>query len=178
MPVDDRSKVIACFREAGFRMDKDLFEHRLIAQKLVCLLKLKGVALAYPFHLYVRGPYSTVLAQEYYQHPDEFLRCETETALSPAEAGDVAALVGLFDKNPSLLEIGATYAYLAYEMHHPPQEAYRIVRRIKSFYSNEQIVRGVNRAKQYLFVPTEEENAALRTEMQEWQRAAVRSMRH
>lgn len=178
MSVDDRSKVIACFREAGFRMDKNQFEHRLIAQKFVYLLKLKGVAFAYPFHLSVRGPYSPTLAREYYQHADEFSRCETESTLSSAEADSVAELTALFDKSPSLLEIGATYGYLAYEMHQTPQKAYRTVRRMKSFYSNEQIVRGVNRAKQYLFVPTDEEKAALRSELQEWQRAGIRSMRH
>jgi len=176
--VDDRSKVIACFREAGFRMDKDLFEHRLIAQKLVYLLKLKGIEFAYPFRLYVRGPYSPDLAREYYQHADEFSRCETASTLSPAEADSVAELTALFDKSPSLLEIGATYGYLAYEMHQPPQQAYRTVRRMKSFYSSEQIVKGVNRAKQYLFVPTDEEKAALDAELEEWQRASIRSMRH
>jgi hypothetical protein len=159
-------------------MDKDRFEHRLIAQKLVYLLKLKGVAFAYPFHLYVRGPYSPDLAREYYEHADEFSRCETDLALSPAEADAVAGLTGLFDKSPSLLEIGATYGYLAYEMHQPPQQAYRTVKRMKSFYSNEQIVRGVNRVKQFLFVPTKEEQAALEAELGEWQRASIRSMRH
>ncbi len=159
-------------------MNKDRFEHRLIAKKFVYLLKLKGVAFGYPFRLYVRGPYSPTLAREYYQHADEFSRCETESTLSPAEADSVAELTALFDKIPSLLEIGATYGYLAYEMHRPPQQAYRIVRRMKSFYSNEQIVRGVNRAKQYPFVPTEEEKAALDAELGEWQRAGIRSMRH
>ncbi|CCJ36010.1 hypothetical protein BN140_1087 [Methanoculleus bourgensis MS2] len=176
--MNDRSKVIACFREAGFRMDKDRFEHRLIAQKFVYLMKLKGVEFAYPFRLYVRGPYSPLLAREYYQHADEFSRCETESTLSPTEAEHVAELTALFDKSPSLLEIGATYGYLAYEMHQPPQQAYRTVRRMKSFYSNEQIVKGVNRAKQFLFVPTEEEKAALDAELGEWQRAGIRSMRH
>ncbi|EJG06307.1 hypothetical protein Metli_0337 [Methanofollis liminatans DSM 4140] len=176
--MNDRSKVIACFREAGFRMDKGQFEHRLIAQKLVYLLKLKGVEFAYPFHLYVRGPYSPDLAREYYQHADEFSRCETERALSPVEADSVAGLTGLFGKSPSLLEIGATYGYLAYEMHQPPQQAYRAVRRMKSFYSNEQIVKGINRVKQYLFAPTDEEKAVLDSELQEWQRAGIQSMRH
>ncbi len=178
MPASDRSKVIACFREAGFRMDKNRFEHRLIAQKLIYLLKLKGVAFCYSFHLYVRGPYSPDLAREYYQHADEFSRCETESTLFSAEADAVAGLTSLFDKSPSLLEIGATYGYLAYELHHPPEQAYRTVRRMKSFYPGEQIVKGVNRAKQYLFVPADEEKAALEAELQEWQRAGIRSMRH
>lgn len=159
-------------------MNTDLFEHRLIAQKFVYLLRLKGVEFAYPFRLYVRGPYSALLARDYYQHADEFSRCETESTLSPAEADAVAGLTGLFDKSPSLLEIGATYGYLAYEMRQPPEQAYRMVRRMKSFYSNEQIVKGVNRAKQYLFVPTDEEKAALDAELGEWQRAGIRSMRY
>jgi len=159
-------------------MDKELFEHRLIAQKIIYLLKLKGMDIAYPFHLYVRGPYSRLLADEYYQHAGDFLKCSTESTLLPAEADSVALLIRLFNKSPSLLEIGATYGYLAYEMHHPPHQAYRIVRKMKSFYSNEQIVKGVNRAKQYLFAPTDEETAVLKAEMQEWQQAGIRSMRN
>jgi len=159
-------------------MDKGQFEHRLIAQKLVYLLKLKGVSFGYPFRLYVRGPYSPALAREYFEHAGEFFRCETDQALAHAEAEYVAELTGLFDKSPSLLEIGATYGYLTYEMHQPPQQAYRTVRRMKSFYPSEQIVKAVNRAKQYLFVPTDEEKAALQSELEEWQRAGIRSMRH
>ncbi len=68
--------------------------------------------------------------------------------------------------------------YLVYEMHEPPEQAYRTVRRMKSFYSNEQIVKGVNRAKQFLFDQAAEEAAALDAELQEWQRAGIRSMRH
>lgn len=159
-------------------MDKDIFEYRLIAQKLVFLLKLKGIEFGYPFRLYVRGPYSSVLAQEYYQHADEFSRCETGSTLSSAEADCVGELTRLFDNSPSLLEIGATYTYLVYEIHESPEQAFRTVRRMKSFFSNEQIVKGVNRAKQFLFDPTAEEAAALDTELQEWQRAGIRSMRH
>lgn len=155
-------------------METGRFEHRLIAQKLVFLLKLKGIELAYPFRLYVRGPYSSVFAQEYYQHSDEFSRCETGSSLSPSEADCVAELTRLFDNSPSLLEIGATYGYLVYELQEPPEQAYRSVRRMKSFYSNEQIVKGVNRAKQFLFDPAGEEVAALDAELQEWQRASIR----
>lgn len=159
-------------------METGRFEHRLIAQKLVFLLKLKDIELAYPYRLYVRGPYSSAFAQEYYQHADEFFRCETGSSLSPAEADCVGELIRLFNNTPSLLEIGATYGYLVYEMHEPPEQAYRTVRRMKSFYSNEQIVKGVNRAKQFLFDQAAEEAAALDAELQEWQRAGIRSMRH
>jgi hypothetical protein len=98
----------------------------------------------------------------------------------PTEAEHVAELTALFDKSPSLLEIGATYGYLAYERCDPAAGAGVPdgPRRMKSFYPSEQIVRGVNRAKQFLFVPTEEEKAALDAELGEWQRAGIRSMRH
>ena len=176
--MSDRSKAIACFREADFQLEKNLFEHRLIAQKIIYLLKLKGITFKYPFHLYVRGPYSPVLARDYYHYADEFYRCETEDILSPDEVDYIAELTGLFDKNPALLEIGATYSHLAFEMHNPPQQAYRTVRRMKSFYSNELIVKGINRAKQYLFIPTEDEKKALESELNKWQLAGIQSMRH
>ena len=44
---------------------------------------------------------------------------------------------------------------------------------MKSFYSNEQIIKSINRAKQYLFVPADKETAAPEAELQEWQRAGI-----
>ena len=44
---------------------------------------------------------------------------------------------------------------------------------MKSFYSNEQIFKSINRAKQCLFVPADKETAAPEAELQEWQRAGI-----
>lgn len=178
MLVGDRGKVIACFREAGFQMDKDQFEHRLIAQKMVYLLKLKGVKFAYPYNLYVRGPYSPLLAGEYYCHADEFAQLKTDVDLTSTEVEFVEELTSLFDKRPSLLEVGATYAYLAFSVRYPPMHAYRLVKRTKSFYPSETIVKGINRTKQYLFAPSEAELRDLEPELRAWQQASIASMRH
>jgi len=178
MLVGDRGRVIACFHEAGFQMDKDQFEHRLIAQKMVYLLRLKGAKFAYPYNLYVRGPYSPLLAGEYYRHADEFAQLKTDVDLTSTEVEFVEELTCLFDKSPSLLEVGATYAYLAFSTRYPPTHAYRLVKRMKSFYPNETIVKGVNRAKQYLFVPSEVELRDLEPELRAWQQASIASMRH
>ena len=44
---EKRKKVIAFFKELGFEFDIARFDDRLIAQKLVCLLELKGIDLGY-----------------------------------------------------------------------------------------------------------------------------------
>ena len=53
--MEKRKKVIAFFKELGFEFDISRFDDRLIAQKLVCLLELKGIDLGYSCSLYVRG---------------------------------------------------------------------------------------------------------------------------
>ena len=176
--MNDRSRVIACFREAGFQMDKNRYEHRLIAQKMIWLLKLKGIPFEYPFGLYVRGPYSPALALEYYRYPSDFLEARSDVSLTSEESGYVSQVGELFGKSPSLLEIGATYGYLAYQAHYPPEVAYRLVKSMKSFYRNDQIVKGVNKAKQYLFTPADEDVMVLEGELRQWQWAGIRSMRH
>jgi hypothetical protein len=56
-----QKKVIAFFKELGFEFRISRFDDRLIAQKLVCLLDLKGVNLGYPYSIYVRGDRKSVV---------------------------------------------------------------------------------------------------------------------
>jgi len=176
--VEDQNKVIAFFKEINFRLDKNNFEHRLIAQKMVYLLKQKGILFRYPYNLYVRGPYSPALASEYYSNPEDFIDLHSDATLEEDERTCIHNLDELFEKRASLLEIGATYAYLAYEHNVDPQRSFRIVKKMKSFYSNDQVVRGINKAKQFLFIPSPEDIRALDSELKMWQNASIRSMRH
>jgi uncharacterized protein YwgA len=175
--VPSLNKVIACFREIGFEMDKEQYEHRLIAQKTVYLLKMKGIPFEYGFNLYVRGPYSPAFANEYYAHSDDIRNFNTTETLNDTEKEYSSQLLDLFGNKASLLEIGATYSYLVYSNHLSAVDAFRDVRNMKSFYSTEQIIRGINRAKQYLFVATDEDKRAIDPELKMWQRAGIQSMR-
>ena len=80
--MEKRKKIIAIFKEMDFQPDISRFDDRLIAQKIVCLLELKGLKLGYPYSLYVRGPYSPDLTMDLYKFTDEFQELKTESRLN------------------------------------------------------------------------------------------------
>jgi len=173
-----RKKVIAFFKELGFRMDISRFDNRLIAQKIVCLLELRGIDLGYPCSIYVRGPYSPDLTQDLYEYTSEFEQFATVSRLSGPEqeiAGDLGRIFGL---KPILLEVGATYGYYALQRNVDPLEALRQVRRLKPFYSEAQVALGISKAKEFFFRPTEKDLLELKKETGIWQRASLKSLEH
>lgn len=176
--MGDWKKVQQVFAEIDFPFDVAEFEDRLIAQKIVCLLDLMGISLGYSFNLYIRGPYSPKLAYDYY-HKDVQAHGDTlQRSLSAEEREAVHRVDHLFAKSPSLLEIGATYGFIQRNRNVSPTEAYKIVKQEKGFYPDSQIAKGISRAKQLLVTPTEDDLRWLKEEVEPWQRAATRSMRH
>jgi uncharacterized protein YwgA len=175
--MERRKKIIAIFRKLDFQLDISQFDDRLIAQKIVCLLELKGLKLGYPYSIYVRGPYSPDLTMDLYQFTDEFQELKTESRLNSHEKEAADNLNRLFGLKPVLLEVGATYGYYVKRENCNPLEALKRVKQLKPFYSQAQIATGVSKAKEYLFEPTAEDLEELRKETEPWQRAALRSMR-
>jgi uncharacterized protein YwgA len=176
--MERRKKIIAFFKELDFQPDISLFDDRLIAQKVVCLLELKGLKLGYPYSLYVRGPYSPDLTKDLYEFTDEFQEFKTETRLNTHELETAGNLNGIFGLKPVLLEVGATYGYYTKRENCDPLEAMKKVKQLKPFYSQAQIAVGVSKAKEFLFEPTVKDLEELRKETEPWQRASLRSMRH
>jgi len=175
MNMEKHKKVIAFFKELGFRFDISSFDDRLVAQKLVCLLELKGIDLGYSCSLYVRGPYSPDLTQDLYAFPAEFADHDTRSRLTPEEkeaAGDLGRIFGL---KPVPLEVGATYGYYTLRQGSDPLEAVRQVKRLKPFYSEAQVALGVSKAKQFLFTPKKADLDALKEETGIWQRASLKN---
>lgn len=178
MIMEKPKKLIAFFRELGFSFNISQFDDRLIAQKLVCLLELKGVDLGYSCSLYVRGPYSPDLTQDLYAFTREFETLDTNSRLTPKEkevAGDLGRIFGL---KPVSLEVGATYGYYALRQNSDPLEALRQVKRLKPFYSEAQIALGISKAKQFLFEPTRQDLEDLKKETGIWQRASLKALEH
>ena len=176
MNMEKRKKVIAFFKELGFAFNISRFDDRLIAQKLVCLLDLRGVDLGYPCSIYVRGPYSPDLTQDLFEFTREFENLETESRLSAAEketAGDLGRIFGL---KPVPLEIGATYGYYTLRQNSDPLEALRQVKRLKPFYPEARIALGISKAKEFLFRPTQKDLEELKKETGIWQRASLKSL--
>jgi uncharacterized protein YwgA len=176
--MEKRKKVIAFFRELGFHFNIGEFDDRLIAQKLICLLELKGIDLGYPCSLYVRGPYSPDLTQDLYAFTREFETLQTSSRLNPTEKKAADELGRIFGLKPVLLEVGATYGYFAIRQECDPLEALRQVKRLKPFYSEAQIALGISKAKEFLFQPTHEDLENLKKETGIWQRASVQSLEH
>ena len=105
-------KVIACLKEMGIRPKIAKFRHRIVIQKLVYLLQLKGVEFGFDYGLYVRGPYSPNLTKEIYAKRDKFEQLKTKATLSEKETQTVQEAKEIFDGNPAWLEVAATYAYV------------------------------------------------------------------
>lgn len=173
-----RKKVIAFFKELGFQLDINRFDDRLVAQKLVCLLELKGIDLGYPCSMYVRGPYSPDLTRDLYEFHHEFEQFTTESHLGAAEKGTARNLDRIFGLKPILLEVGATYGYFSMKEGCTPLDALTRVKRLKPFYSEAQIAVGISKAKEFLFEPTAKDLEELKKETSIWQKASLRSMEH
>ena len=54
-------------KEAGFRFDIDKFDSRLKLQKYVFIGKNFKLPVKYHYSIYIRGPYSPTLADDYYE---------------------------------------------------------------------------------------------------------------
>ena len=176
MNMEKRKKVIAFFKELGFEFDVSRFDDRLIAQKLVCLLELKGIDLGYSCSMYVRGPYSPDLTQDLFAHTRDFEKLKTDARLDPAEkeaAGDLGRIFGL---KPVPREVGATYGFYTLRQNSDPFEAVRQVKRLKPFYSEAQIALGISKAKEFLFKPTRKDLEELNKETGIRQRASLKSL--
>jgi len=171
-------KVIACLKALNFKPKVENFEHRLIIQKAVYLLQLKGVKTGFGYHLYVRGPYSKELTDQVYASKKKFENLESPASLSNAESRDIQEFKELFGEfKPSTLEIAATYSFFAFGEKQDALTALKNVKRMKSFYSEAQIAVGVSKAKEFLFKPNEKELAGLKEELRPWQEASAKSMR-
>ena len=178
MNMEKHKKVIAFFKELGFEFTISRFDDRLIAQKLVCLLELKGINLGYPCSMYVRGPYSPNLTEDLFEFKNEFENLETESRLKPAEKETASDLNRIFGLKPVPLEVGATYGYYVLRQNCDPLEALRQVKRLKPFYSEAQIAIGISKAKEFLFRPIHKDLEELKKETGIWQRASLKTLEH
>jgi len=174
--MENRKKVIAFFKELGFEFDISRFDDRLIAQKIVCLLDLRGINLGYSCSMYVRGPYSPDLTQDLFEFTSEFEDLKTDVRLNAPEKETAGELGRIFGLKTVPLEVGATYGYYTLRQNCDPLEALRNVKRLKPFYSEAQIALGISKAKEFLFRPTRKDLEDLKKETGIWQRASLKTM--
>ena len=171
--MGDIGKAIAFFKALGFeRLSLDSFSDKVIAQKAVYLLQLKGVKLGFNYNLYLRGPYSPELAREMYAHRSEVEKLETTAALSAKENAEAREFNETFGLKPSILEAAATYSYFR-EGGQSALEALKSTKKQKPFLSETQVALGTNAAKEYLFPPSKKVLEEMKREFAPWERAAV-----
>jgi len=176
--MEKHKKLIAFFKELGFAFDIARFDDRLIAQKLVCLLEMKGIDLGYSCSMYVRGPYSPDLTKDLFAFTPEFENLETGSRLNTKEKEAAGELLRIFGLKPVPLEVGATYGYYAIRQDSDPLEASRQVKRLKPFYSEAQIALGISKAKEFLYRPSPKYLEDLKTQTGIWQRASLKTLEH
>jgi uncharacterized protein YwgA len=95
-------------KEAGFKFDVENFEHRLMLQKYVFISKFLGLNLGYSHSIYLRGPYSSALAYDYYKLADyysSYMRDYTKAL----ESLDIEKFLEVIEgKDAKWLEIAST----------------------------------------------------------------------
>lgn len=144
------NKVIACLNELEFSPDIDKFEHRIIIQKVIFLLKLGGVNFNYDFELYIRGPYCRTLTKDIYNNKDDIEKSNTDSKLTKSEKIIINRLKEKLSLKPSILEIAATYAYFIKieELNHI--ESSNKVKKMKHFFTVGRIYEGVSKVREFL----------------------------
>lgn len=168
------AKAIAFFKAVGFeRLSLNSFSDKVIAQKVIYLLQLKGVKLDFNYNLYLRGPYSPELAKEMYAHQSKVEKLETTITLSARENAEAREFKETFGLKPSILEAAATYSYFRSAEGQSALDALKNTKKQKPFLSETQIALGTNGAKRFLFPPSKEDIEDMKKEFAVWERAGI-----
>jgi hypothetical protein len=171
--MGDVEKVIACFKELKFVPCIDDFQHRLIVQKINCLLNFGGINTGFECNLYLKGPYSPDLAKALYTQTEKFTKHDTTVSLNEREKNTVVELNSIFGLNPSYLEIGSTYAFLTIKYGMSPSDAIISIKRTKSFFTDSQIAIAVSKSKEFLARPSKELIDLVTKEGEMWDTAST-----
>lgn len=166
-------KVKSCLVALDYScLSSDDFQDKLVIQKIVCLLQMKGIEFNYSFNICARGPYSPDLTEEIYAHSDELKHLDSNEALSKDDLRMIHDFSKIVELTPGQLEVAARYAFFAFERHQDVATAIANVRGIKGFYPESQNALGISRAKQLLYEPKTDELEQLRKEAEPWELAS------
>ncbi|MFW9866507.1 MAG: hypothetical protein ACFFEN_10470 [Candidatus Thorarchaeota archaeon] len=173
-------KIIAILKYLGFSIERNdrpeiSFNSRFKIQKIAYLCKGLGMDLFHEFSIRVHGPYSNVLAQDYYDSPQAIVNLETDYNLDEDERQIVDKIKEKVldhylaeDYETELLEAVSTIVYLREE--HPDiidDDIFASVKTMKPHLKESMIIISNNIAKELLFKPeylTEE----VRRELDMW----------
>jgi len=163
-------KVIAQLSFLGLRPEISKYEWRFIIQKTTYLAQVLGITTNYLFTIYVSGPYSKELADDYFQHITKVESLETEYDLTPEDITILERIKAccVIDQNAALMEGTSTTVYI---MKQNPQlsddEVILKLKAIKRHLNDTTLIIGLNKAKELLFKP-EYLTPELRMEIERW----------
>jgi len=165
-------KVIASLKFLGLRPNIESYKWRFMIQKITFLAHALGMRTNYYFTIYVAGPYSPVLASDYYRNSDRVNSLETDYDLAPEEIQILQKIrsCGNLSDNPSLIECTSTIVYLMKE--NPEIMDHTVLtktRELKPYLNEYTCVAGLSKAKELLFKP-EYLTEDLKQEIAEWDR--------
>ncbi len=93
--------------DCGFDFDINSFNHRLMLQKYVLIAKSVGWDNDYLYNMYIRGPYSSELADDYYRLQN--VQISDSDYTDTLQTFDKEAFKTIiYNKNIKWLEVGAT----------------------------------------------------------------------
>jgi uncharacterized protein YwgA len=165
-------KVIASLKFLELQPNIESYKWRFMIQKITFLAQALGMRTNYYFTIYVAGPYSPVLASDYYRNSNRVNSLETDYDLAPEEIQilqKIRSCDNLSD-NPSLIECTSTIVYLMKE--NPEMMDHTVLtrtRELKPYLNEYTCVTGLSKAKELLFKP-EYLTEDLKQEIAEWDR--------
>ena len=119
---------------------EDKFELRLKIQKLIFFLKKIDKDLDYPYSMYIHGPYSPQLADDYFSITDD----EINNVENNLDENEIKMVEYLNNKDPLWLEIASTLKFLI-DMNYNDEEAINKVIVLKN-----DILNANNKDSQYI----------------------------
>ncbi len=159
-------KIIAILKYLGISIDNldspdNSFNSRFKIQKIAFLSKALGIEMYYKFSIYVHGPYSSVLAQDYYKFPQAIVNMETDTVLTENEM-KVAEKINekvlnhylAKDYEAELLEAVSTILYLKKDNPNvSDDDIFQQVKSMKPHLKESMVIIANNLVKELLFKP-------------------------
>lgn len=97
--------IYAVSKAVKHELDVEKFDDRLAMQKGCYILNDWGYGPRYKYRLYIRGPYSSELADDYYEMSKKNGNAPVSTTVSP---DDIDKLSRIFDKGLKFVEAYAT----------------------------------------------------------------------
>lgn len=177
---EDLKKIISVLKYWNIylkRPDRD-YGSRFTIQKLAYLCKSMGIPLNYKFTLYLKGPYSTSLTQDYFQNPQSIENLETDYVFNENDLNILDKINEYVLTHPitntyesEFLEAVSTVRYLKNKYSDMlDDEIFAKTKEIKQYLKDSIIVIAINTVKKLLFKPeflTEE----VRKEIDLWDKA-------